>query len=91
MLVEVSATSAEKGAPRPCLQITVEDDGPGIAEALREKVLVRGARIDEQMPGSGLGLAIVLDLAQLHGGTLRLERSEALGGLRARLVLPAAV
>lgn len=91
VLVEVSATSAEKGAPRPCLQITVEDDGPGIAEALREKVLVRGARIDEQMPGSGLGLAIVLDLAQLHGGTLRLERSEALGGLRARLVLPAAV
>ena len=54
-------------------------------------MLVRGARVDEQMPGSGLGLAIVLDLAQLHGGTLRLERSEALGGLRARLVLPAAV
>jgi signal transduction histidine kinase len=94
VLVEVSAVSAvsaEKGGPRPCLQITVEDDGPGIAEALREKVLVRGARVDEQMPGSGLGLAIVLDLAQLHGGTLRLERSEALGGLRVRLVLPAAV
>jgi signal transduction histidine kinase len=86
VLVEVLAV---EGAPRPSLQITVEDDGPGIAEALREKVLVRGARVDEQMPGSGLGLAIVHDLAQLHGGTLRLERSETLGGLRARLVLPA--
>jgi signal transduction histidine kinase len=86
VLVEVLAV---EGAPRPSLQITVEDDGLGIAEALREKVLVRGARVDEQVPGSGLGLAIVHDLAQLHGGMLRLERSEALGGLRARLVLPA--
>ena len=41
--------------------LEVEDDGPGIAEELREKVLVRGARVDEQMPGSGLGLAIVHD------------------------------
>lgn len=82
--------AAGEGTARPSLQITVEDDGPGIAQALREKVLVRGARVDEQMPGSGLGLAIVLDLAQLHGGTLRLEQSPTLGGLRACLVLPAA-
>ncbi|MEX8494978.1 sensor histidine kinase [Sphaerotilus sp.] len=81
--------SAVEGAPRPCLQVTVEDDGPGIAEALREKVLVRGARVDEQMPGSGLGLAIVHDLAQWQGGSLRLETSGALGGLCVRLVLPA--
>jgi signal transduction histidine kinase len=84
--VEVSAL---QGMPRPCLQITVEDDGPGIAEALREKVLVRGARVDEQMPGSGLGLAIVHDLARLHGGALHLDASAALGGLCVRLVLPA--
>jgi signal transduction histidine kinase len=86
VLVEVSAL---QGMPRPCLQITVEDDGPGIAQALREKVLVRGARVDEQMPGSGLGLAIVHDLARLHGGALHLDTSAALGGLCVRLVLPA--
>ena len=77
------------GTTRPRLRITVEDDGPGIAEALREKVLARGARADEQMPGSGLGLAIVNDLAQLQGGGVFLESSEALGGLRVRLELPA--
>lgn len=81
--------SALEGTPKPRLQITVEDDGPGIAEELREKVLVRGARVDEQMPGSGLGLAIVHDLALLHGGTLQLGTSSALGGLCVRLVLPA--
>jgi len=86
VLVEVATVD---GATAPRLQITVEDDGPGIAEALREKVLARGARADEQMPGSGLGLAIVNDLAQLQGGGVCLESSEALGGLRVRLELPA--
>lgn len=86
VLVEVTTVD---GATTPRLQITVEDDGPGIAEALREKVLARGARADEQMPGSGLGLAIVNDLAQLQGGGVCLESSEALGGLRVRLELPA--
>jgi signal transduction histidine kinase len=39
------------------------------------------------MPGSGLGLAIVRDLADLYGGSISLEQSEA-GGVRARLELP---
>lgn len=86
VLVEVAAVDS---AARPRLQVTVEDDGPGIPEALREKVLARGARADEQVPGSGLGLAIVQELAQWQGGGLFLETSEALGGLRVRLELPA--
>ncbi|WP_255522180.1 hypothetical protein [Paracoccus sp. NBH48] len=50
---------------------------------------MRGARLDELgAPGAGLGLAIVADLAALHGGELRLERSD-LGGLAAVLDLPA--
>ncbi len=68
---------------------TVDDDGPGLEGALRSAVLERGVRIDESAPGSGLGLAIVRDLAELYGGGISLEDS-ALGGLQARVSLPAA-
>ena len=69
------------------VDITVDDDGPGLAPDLRETVLKRGVRADEAAPGSGLGLAIVADLAELYGGSITLEGSAA-GGLRARLTLP---
>ncbi|WP_043363625.1 sensor histidine kinase [Belnapia sp. F-4-1] len=68
--------------------VTVEDDGPGLPEEERERVLARGVRLDEAAPGSGLGLAIVRDLVELHGGGLALEAAPS-GGLRARLTLPA--
>jgi signal transduction histidine kinase len=67
--------------------VLVDDDGPGIAAAMRERVLRRGVRADETAPGSGLGLAIVQDLADAYGGSITLEPSAA-GGLRARLTLP---
>ena len=66
--------------------ITVDDDGAGITEALRESVLQRGVRADEAAPGSGLGLAIVRDLVELYGGSIALGDSP-LGGLRVTLVL----
>jgi signal transduction histidine kinase len=69
--------------------ITVDDDGPGLAESMREAVLQRGVRADEAAPGTGFGLAIVSDLSALYGGSIALEASP-LGGLRARLQLPAA-
>jgi signal transduction histidine kinase len=69
--------------------LTVDDDGAGLAPEMSEAVLQRGVRADEAAPGSGLGLAIVRDLAELYGGSIRLERAPA-GGVRARLVLPAA-
>ena len=71
------------------IRITVDDDGPGLAPALRESVLQRGVRADEASPGSGLGLAIVADLVELYGGSIALGQSP-LGGLRATLILPAA-
>jgi signal transduction histidine kinase len=55
---------------------------------MRDAVLKRGVRADEAAPGSGLGLAIVRDLAELYHGTISLEDSP-MGGLRARLRLPA--
>jgi len=72
------------------VEILVEDDGLGIPEAERESIFERGARLDTNKPGTGLGLAIVRDVAEIYGGSVTLEESEDLGGLLARLRLPAA-
>jgi signal transduction histidine kinase len=71
------------------VDVIVEDDGPGIAEIDREALFARGARLDTGKPGTGLGLAIVRDVAEIYGGRVSLEESEDLGGLLARLSLPA--
>lgn len=69
------------------LQITIDDDGPGLSVDQRKEAVARGRRLDETKPGSGLGLSIVNELALTYGGNLMLEVSPA-GGLRARLTLP---
>lgn len=69
------------------LAVMVDDDGPGLPAEMRDRVLQRGVRADEQASGSGLGLAIVRDLADVYQGTVSLDASP-LGGLRARLTLP---
>ena len=72
------------------VDIAVEDDGPGIAQEDRGSLFTRGARLDTTgKPGTGLGLAIVRDVAEIYGGSISLEESEDLGGLLARLTLPA--
>lgn len=71
------------------LEIAVEDDGPGVPGGKTEEVMRRGNRLDESKPGHGEGLGIVKDIADLYGGSLTLNKSE-LGGLKAKLVLPAA-
>jgi len=71
------------------VDILVEDDGRGIPEQEREAIFARGARLDTEKPGTGLGLAIVRDVAEIYGGRVALEESEDLGGLLARLTLPA--
>ena len=83
-----SRVAVESAQVNGTIVVTVDDDGPGIAESLREAVLQRGVRADEAAPGSGLGLAIVRDLAELYGGSIALGDSP-LGGLRVRLTLPA--
>jgi two-component system osmolarity sensor histidine kinase EnvZ len=74
------------------VRLVVEDDGPGIPEALREAAMEPFQRLDAARDpnrggGSGLGLAIAADIARSHGGALRLAQSEGLGGLRAELSL----
>lgn len=68
--------------------LAVEDDGPGIPEDEADRALARGERLDATKPGSGLGLAIVADMLEALGASLRLGRSESLGGLRAEVRLP---
>jgi two-component system, OmpR family, sensor kinase len=56
------------------VELSVEDDGPGIPEEYQEAVFGRFYRVDGGMAsGSGLGLAIAREIAKLMGGVVRLE------------------
>jgi two-component system sensor histidine kinase VicK len=76
--------------PEP--SITVQDRGIGIPPAMQEKVFERFYRIDDTaigpQPGTGLGLYISRELAERHGGSLKLERSEPGKGSTFKMRLP---
>lgn len=78
----------EKSGPRQLIGIAIEDDGSGLPPEAWDVVFNIGEQWGSKGEGSGLGLAIVRDLAQLHGGYVRLDQSE-LGGLKVVLELPA--
>jgi signal transduction histidine kinase len=71
--------------------LAVDDDGPGIPEADRERVFERFVRLDDARArddgGSGLGLAIVAELVAAHGGTVAVGTG-LLGGARFQIALP---
>jgi heavy metal sensor kinase len=73
-------------------RLVVEDDGPGVPEALREQVFERFVRADPSRTratgGSGLGLAIVREVMAIHDG--RAWIADAARGTRVVLELPAA-
>lgn len=73
------------------IDILVDDDGPGIPEAARDRVFRAFVRLDASRNpttgGIGLGLTIARDVARSHGGDIKLETSPH-GGLRARVHLP---
>jgi two-component system osmolarity sensor histidine kinase EnvZ len=73
------------------IDILVDDDGPGIAPADRDRVFRAFVRLDASRNpstgGVGLGLTIARDVARGHGGDVGLETAPQ-GGLRARLYLP---
>ena len=64
------------------LLLIVGDDGPGIAEPLREVLFERFVQLDasRQASGKGLGLSIVRAIAELHHGTVNL-RSDTRGAV----------
>ena len=69
--------------------IEVADNGPGIPEHERERVLERFVRLEKSRtePGSGLGLSLVAAVARLHKGEFRIEDNAP--GVRAVIDLPA--
>ncbi len=75
------------------VELTVEDDGPGIPAADRHRVFDRFTQLDEartrDRTGAGLGLAIVKGIVTRHGGSIELDEGEA-GGARVVVHLPRA-
>ena len=73
------------------MEITVDDDGPGIPEDKREDVFKAFYRIDgsrnKETGGVGLGLAIAKDVITSHGGKIELSDSD-MGGLRVLISIP---
>jgi signal transduction histidine kinase len=74
----------------PIVEMTIEDDGPGLSDQQAIDVMRLGHRLDETAPGYGFGLPITRELAELYGGTFALGRS-VFGGLRAAVSIPAAL
>lgn len=70
------------------VEASIADNGPGIPEAMRAKVLQRFFRLEESRttPGNGLGLSLAAAVAGLHGTGL--ELADNAPGLRVNLFLP---
>ncbi|NBT05525.1 MAG: sensor histidine kinase [Betaproteobacteria bacterium] len=72
--------------------LEVEDDGPGIPVAERERVFERFYRIrDDVGEGCGLGLAIVREVLQRHAASISLDDAAPGRGLRVRIEFPTPV
>ena len=84
----VEVTAIRRGA---LVEITVDDDGPGIPEDQHEAVFKPFYRLDPSRNpgtgGTGLGLSIARDVARGSGGDVSLTEAP-LGGLRAIITLP---
>ncbi len=86
-----SHVAVRAGLREDGIEITVDDDGPGVPADKREEVFKAFVRLDPsrnlKTGGVGLGLTIARDVVRAHGGDIHLEDSP-LGGLRARIRLP---
>ncbi len=75
------------------VELTVDDDGPGIPVDDRQRVFDRFTRLDDgrarDAGGLGLGLSMVKTIAEQHGGTVTIDDAP-IGGARLRVRLPAA-
>jgi signal transduction histidine kinase len=83
--------AARAHADPPAIEITVEDEGPGIAEGDRTRIFepyYRTTAGAKAAGGTGLGLAVVKSLVDAHGGSIRAD-NVAPHGTRMTLILPA--
>jgi signal transduction histidine kinase len=95
-LLENATRHSPSGAHVACVaqrrsdtvEVSVADNGPGIPEAMRGKVLQRFFRLETSRTtsGSGLGLSLAAAVATLHDA--RLELSDNAPGLRVTVSLP---
>ncbi len=76
-----------RGQERLFVEITFEDNGPGLPAAELDRIFEPYVTTKER--GTGLGLAIVKKIVEEHGGYIRAE-NRAEGGARITLRLPAA-
>jgi signal transduction histidine kinase len=71
------------------LQLSVQDDGPGIGTDDLHRLTARGTRLDENTHGHGLGLAIVRDIIQQYKGSISFAKTRLYdSGLRVDISLP---
>ncbi|MFC3416135.1 sensor histidine kinase [Algoriphagus hitonicola] len=55
------------------VMITIEDNGPGIPDEIKDKILQPFFTTKKGTEGTGLGLSITNDIVKAHGGSLSLE------------------
>ncbi len=82
--VSISALQNERW-----LLLEIADDGAGVPENQRERILQRGQRADSYRPGQGIGLAVAVDILDSYGAELDIADSP-LGGARFSVRWPAA-
>ncbi|MCC6207633.1 MAG: GHKL domain-containing protein [Gammaproteobacteria bacterium] len=79
VILAARPVSAGDGGAR-AIELRIEDDGPGMPEAIGDRLFERGARADVDREGHGIGLAVVRDIVRVYGGTVELRRGKELGG-----------
>lgn len=84
-----SSATQKPTSEQNSLLIVIEDDGPGISEALQTQLSQRGRRADTSEPGQGIGLAVVADIVEHYHGHLAMHESD-MGGLQIQLSFPQA-
>jgi two-component system sensor histidine kinase KdpD len=88
--ITLTAAPAGEGTVR----LSVEDEGPGIPEGMRERVFDKFFRLTQpptsrsQARGTGMGLAIARGIVEAHGGRIRIEGNPGTTGARVVLDLP---
>jgi signal transduction histidine kinase len=80
----VSVTATRR---RSEIVVAIADDGPGIAESERGRILERGAHAGDPQSETGLGLSIAREIVDAYGGSLALSQAGP-GGLRVTIALP---
>lgn len=84
------AVSLTSTLTRQAWQVSIEDTGPGLSAADRERVFERFVQVgrDASRTGTGLGLAICRSIITLHGGEISAAAASGPSGLRVTFEIP---